>query len=743
MTDEWRGIVGDTIAKSVPWFPTPIAAAPGSPNVVVVVLDDVGFADFGCYGSEISTPNIDRVAARGIRYTHFHTTAVCSASRACLLTGRNHHSVGMSTVSNWDTGFPGARGRVSKATGNLAEMIGPAGYGTFAVGKWHLTSMDEVSHAGPYDHWPLRRGFDRFYGFFDGANNWAPSDLVYDNHRVASPDRPGYHLSEDLVDKSMEFIRDQVCVYPEKPFFLYLCFFACHAPYHAPPAYLKRYRGAYERGWDEVREQRLVRQKELGIVPECTTLPPRNPGVQPWSELGADEQLLTSRLYESYAAMLEHTDAQIGRLLDYLERIGKLDDTLLVVTSDNGATREGGALGSVNWYRSANAMPMGQLDFELSQLEDIGGPFTGPVNAIGWSMVGNTPLKRYKGQTHGGGVRDPLVISWPARIEDRGSLRHQFVHMIDLAPTVLDLVSVEPPSVIAGVTQRPIEGASLASTIDDAAAPPPRATQYFEMMGHRGIWHEGWKAVTFHPPGTDFDADVWELYHLDADTGECEDLAAAHPDRLAELIERWWGEARKYNVLPLDDRVLERFLVRRPNPVVDRAVFTYYDGVYIPTEAMPNIRDVSHSITARVQRPTTGCNGVIVACGDRTMGYAMYVKENRLCFHYNAAGDRSHVTGTTEVPPGEVTLRYVFDRTAKLRGIGSLYVNGDKVGEGPIGPTIGVAFSPLGLSIGSSRSSSVTDDYAEPFRFQGAIDTVVIELGDDRGHSDLPPYMND
>jgi arylsulfatase len=603
--------------------------------------------------------------------------------------------------------------------------------------------MREVSHGGPYDHWPLRRGFDRFYGFFDGANNWAPSDLVYDNHRVLPPDRPDYHLTEDLVDRSIEFVRDQVSVYPEKPFLLYFCPFACHCPYHAPQSFLEKQRGNYDRGWDVVREQRLARQKSLGIVPAHTKLPPRNPDVKAWDELTSEERAFTSRIFEAYAAMLEHTDAQIGRLIAYLERIGKLDNTVVVIVSDNGATREGGSLGDSNWYRSANVMSLGDVSAQIGQLDQIGGPYTGAVNATGWAMVGNTPLKRYKGNTHGGGVRDPLIISWPARLAARGELRDQFCHMIDIVPTVLELLGAAAAPTVAGVDQQPIEGKSLVPTLDDPAAPTPKSVQYFEMHGHRGIWRDGWKAVTFHTPGTDFADDRWELYHLDDDVGECDDLANEHPQLVADLVEQWWSEARKYNVLPLDDRLLERFLVRPPNPITDRRRFEYYDDVYIPTEAMPDTRNVSYTITAQLEHPTGTSDGVIAACGDRLMGYAFYIKDGHLRYHYNAAGDRSSVVSSTPVPVGRVTVQYRFDKTGHLTGMGSLFVDGNKVGEGTVGPTIGVTFAPLGLAIGSSRASSVCSDYEGPFRYRGTIESVVYDIGDDRETKSLPTYMND
>jgi len=740
---DFKGVVGRTVSDSTPWWPEPVRAPQGSPNIVVIVLDDVGFSDLGCYGSEITTTNMDRLASRGLRYTNFHTTAVCSSSRACLLTGRNHHSVGMAAVSNWDMGFPGSRGRVARSAGNLAEMLRPVGYGNFITGKWHLTPLAEATPAGPYAEWPLSRGFDRFYGNFAGDNNWVPMNLVHDNHRTLPPDKPDFHLTEEIVDRSIEFIRDQVSVYPEKPFFLYTCFRACHSPYHAPPEYIAKYRGVFDRGWDVGRAERLERQKHLGVVPASTETGPRNADVPPWDDLTDAERRLCTSIQEAYAAMLEHADVHIGRLLDFIDRIGKRDDTIVLLLSDNGATREGGTLGATNAMRWNNALPPLAIEEELAQLDRVGGPLTYPVNAKGWSMVGNTPLKRYKSTTHGGGIRDPLVISWPSRISDAGGIRSQFCHIVDVAPTILELLGVDAPGEIGGVSQQPIEGVSFAYTFAAQDAPTRKKVQYFEMMGNRGIWHEGWKAVAFHEPHTNFDADQWELYHLDEDFGEQHDLAAAEPERLRQLVDLWWAEAGKHNVLPLDDRILERFLVSPPNPVTSRQRFVYYPGAYIPGEAMPNIKNVSYSMTSTITRGDAHCDGVIAACGDATLGFALYVKDGRLVHHYNAAGDHYRVESDADVPVGECTVRYEFTKTGDLSGVASLFVDGKVVGRAPIARTIGVTFVHLGIMVGSSRGTPVCDGYEGRFPFQGDIDTVVFDIGNDREVVALPDNVHE
>jgi arylsulfatase len=695
------------------------------------VFDDVGFADFGCFGSEIETPNIDGLAAAGLRFNNFHTTALCSPTRSSLLTGRNHHSVGMAVVSNWDTGFPGARGRVAHSAGTLAEMLSARGYHTFAVGKWHLAPTDETTAVGPYDHWPCQRGFDRFYGFLDGAtDHWCP-DLVADNHRIDPPRRDGYHLTEDLVDQGIDLIRDSRSVHPEKPFFLYLCFGTAHYPIHVPRPYVDKYTGHYNVGWDVVREQRLARQLAEGIVPPGTELAPRNEGVVAWAELTADERRLAARLQEAYAGMIDHTDAHLGRLLAEIDRLGARDETLVVLISDNGATLEGGPLGHVNYMRYINGLPL-QLDDALARLDELGGPTTSPAYPMGWGMASNTPLKRYKQNTHGGGVRDPLILSWPGRIGDGGAIRDQYHHVTDIVPTILEMTGMEAPAELKGVAQQPIEGVSMVPSIRDADSPSVRTAQYFEMLGNRGIWSDGWKAVAYHRPGTDFEDDQWELYHLDWDFSECHDLAEQEPQRLRHMIELWWAEAGRHQVLPLDDRILERFHVPKPRPITSRSTFTYQPGAYIPSDGAPNIKDVSYTITAEVDHRG---DGVLVSSGDRFSGYAFYVLDGHLVHDYNAAGTHFVVRSAVTVPSGRTRLEYRFTRTGELRGTGALAIDGQACGIIELTRTLGVHDSPAGLAVGRSRLSAVAADYESPFPFTGTIEQLTITLGTDRGRT--------
>jgi arylsulfatase len=729
--EPFRGIVGRTTAESTPWWPQPPTAAEGAPNVIYIVFDDLGFSDFGCYGSEISTPNVDALAAGGLRYTNFHTTALCSPTRASLLTGRNHHSVGMGGLADWDMGYPGMRGRIAKSAGTLAEMLRLEGYNTFATGKWHLTPTFETSPSGPFDQWPLQRGFDRFYGFLEGeTNQWHP-ELTLDNHHIESPDDPNYHLSVDIVDRSMEFIRDQQSVTAGKPFFLYMCFGATHAPHHAPAELIEKYVPVFEKGWDATRDHRLARQKSLGIVPENTQLPPRNQHVRAWSELSDDERRLAVRLQAAFAGMLEHADAQIGRLLAYLASNGLLENTVIALISDNGASQEGSPFGTVNALRYFNGV-RDTLEENLEHLDEIGQGHLNNNYPLGWAMAGNTPLKRYKQNTHGGGIRDPLIVHWPKVVTDHGAIRSQFHHVSDITPTILEVLGVHPPVEIGGVAQAPIEGTSMAySFAAPADGPTRKQSQYFEMLGHRGIWHEGWKAVTWHQQGTPFDADQWELYHLSQDFNESHDLGAEQPEKLQEMIARWWAEAGTYRVLPLNDSNA-RFISMNPYSVASRRHWELRLGTgRIPRAAAPDTRNRSYSITAEVDIPATGAEGVLVAQGDWCGGYALYVKDGRLVHDYNFVNRHFVVTSDCPVPTGPCMLRYEMEKTGEFEGRGTLFINGEACGSIELPRTYRAQASFIGLEIGRAPKPSV-GDFEAPFAFTGTLHRVTYDLADDQ-----------
>jgi len=730
-TAEFQGYTGLDAEESIPAWPQP-PDLDGLPNVVFIVLDDVGFAQLGCYGSTIDTPNMDRLAAGGLRYTNFHTTTLCSPSRACLLTGRNHHSVGMKSVSNWARGFPNGRGHISPRAATMAQLLKHRGYATFAVGKWHLAPMSETSAAGPFDNWPLQKGFERYYGFLEALTDQFAPELTYDNHAIPTPDRPGYHVSEDIVDHGIEFVRNQQAIYEAKPFFLYTAFGACHDPHQAPQGYLDKYRGRFDEGWDVARQEWFERQKELGVIPEATVLPPSNPGVPAWESLTPEQKLVASRLQEAFAAMLDHTDAQIGRLVDHLERSGLLANTLLVLLSDNGASDAGGPLGAVNWLRRMN-----QLDdesFNLEHLDDIGGPSSHCNYPSGWAQAGNTPCRWYKQYLHAGGIRDALIIHWPDRIKDGGGFREQFHHIIDVMPTVLEVVGTQAPDVFEGVRQIPIAGESMAYTFDDPAVPTRKVTQHFEMNGHRSIWHRGWKAVTFHTAGANFQSEPWELYELDRDFSESNDLAAEEPERLGELVNRWWVEAGRHGVLPLEQGGAASAVFNvPPGSPQDRRQYSYFQGMeHVPTVAAADVRNRSHRVKATIVRRHADDAGVLLAHGGYAGGYVLFVRDNRLWYEYNCGGDRFRVSSDRELPVGRADVEFAFEKTGDRRGVGLLYLDGQETARLELPRLLGGLFTIEGLDVGRDSATPVSVLYESPFPFTGTIDSLVIEVEDDQ-----------
>ncbi len=724
------GHIGRTVADSQPWWPAPPAAPGASPNVIMIVLDDTGFAHLGCYGSTIETPNIDALAAGGLRYTSFHTTAVCSPSRACFLTGRNHHAVGMRSVSNFDTGFPHMRGAITPRAATVAQLLSAHGYATYAAGKWHLAPMRECSAAGPHDNWPLQKGFDRFYGFLQGETDQFYPELTADNHHIDPPSRPedGYHVSEDLVDQSIGWIRDLTSVLPDRPFFLYLAFGATHAPHQAPETYREKYRGRFDAGWDAARDEWFARQKAMGIVPDNTTLAPRNPGVKAWEELSDDERTFAARLQEAFAGFLDHTDAQVGRLTAFLREQGLLDDTLIMFMSDNGASQEGGPRGVMDEFSFFNLQPENLDDIIANRLGDIGGPHSHSNIPWGWAQAGNTPLRWYKQNTYGGGVRDPLIVHWPARIKDAGAVRTQFCHAVDVSATILDVTGIELPAQVAGHEQIPLHGESLVPTWDAADAPPRRTGQYFEMGGHRGIVRDGWKAVTYHTKGVPFDDDVWGLYHLDTDFSECHDLASEHPEKLRELIDAWWVEAGANDVLPLDDRNIELFGGSpRPGTPHGRREYVYLPPIsHIPADAAPALGGRSWTITCDAIVPEGSCEGVLYARGSHNVGQAFFIKDGKLQFDYNALGTHHRAAAPVSLTPGPHVIAARFDREGRS-GLLTLSVDGSDVASVAI-PVIIRMMGSTGVDIGCDRLSTVVDDYEGPFAFTGQLTRVTFQI---------------
>ena len=732
-SEQFKGKIGRTVKESEPWWPDPKRSEDGSPNVVVILLDDTGFGHFGCYGSTIETPNFDRLAGGGLRYNNFHTTALCSPTRASLLTGRNHHTVGMRALSNFDTGYPHMRGCISPHAATIAEILREEGYTTLAAGKWHLAPMEEASTAGPFGNWPLQRGFDRFYGFLQGETDQFYPELTYDNHPIDPPGDPdqGYHVSEDIVDQSMAFIRDAKSIRPDRPFFLYLAFGATHSPHQAPGEFIEKYRGRFDAGWDIVREQWYRRQIEMGVVPEDTELAPRNPGVRPWNELSENEKKFALRLQEAFAGMLDHTDHQVGRLITFLEEMGQLDNTLIVLLSDNGASQEGGPTGVMDEFKYFNGVPE-DVDAIQDRLDEIGGPHSHSNIPWGWAQAGNSPLKWYKQNTHGGGVRDPLIMHWPARIKDHGGIRGQFHHVSDIVPTILEMLDIDPPETYRGYDQMPITGTSMAYTLDVPDEPTRKQVQYFEMFGHRGIWADGWKAVTYHQPDTPFDDDEWELYNLNKDFSESRNLAAENPAKLREMIDLWWVEAGRQGVLPLDDRLFLFKSMRRPGTPHAKRHYTYYPPIsHVPSDVAPSLGNRTWTMSVEVDRPDASAQGVIVAQGTQNGGYSWYIKDNKMLFDYNIFATHHIVCSDIEVPVGRIPLEVRFVRDGDTGTI-TLAIDGQACGAIQV-PYVMRMISSTGMDIGKDTLSPVTDDYKAPFAFAGRIL---------RFDVDLPRYRN-
>jgi arylsulfatase A-like enzyme len=735
--DDFQGVIGRTIEDSKPWWPG-AKYRDRAPNVVLVVLDDTGFSHFGCYGSTISTPNIDALAAGGVRFTGFHTTALCSPTRACLLTGRNHHAVGMRAISNFDTGFPNMRGAIPRSSATLAEVLRENGYATFAAGKWHLAPMSECSAAGPYTNWPLQKGFDRYYGFLQGETDQFFPELTSDNHFVDPPAGPddGYHVSEDIVDRSCGMVRDLTSLVPERPFFLYLAFGAMHSPHQAPQSYLEKWRGKFDAGWDVVREDWFARQKALGVIPAETRLAPRNPGVKPWTELSDNEQRFACRLQEAFAAMLEHTDDQIGRLVDFLKSIDRFDDTVFVVMSDNGASQEGGQSGVLDEMKWFNGIRE-NVDEAVQRLDDIGGPDSHCNIPWGWAQAGNTPLKWYKQNTHGGGVRDPFILHWPAGLKAKGETRDQFCHVIDVAPTLLDMLGIPEPETVAGVAQMPVHGVSLAPALADPNAKLARDAQYFEMLGHRGIWKDGWKAVTHHAAGKPFDDDRWELYHLADDFSEYEDLATSEPERLKSMIALWEAEAERHGVFPLDDRnAMTLFRASmRPGLPSSRTRFVYHPPIsHLVSDACPPGAR-GFAMTAEIEHPSGDGDGALVARGSLNSGFVLFVKDGRLVFDYNHFHEHTRITADTALTPGAHEIALSLARRSDGGGDIELRVDGRSVGSG-LAPKLLFVISSTGMDIGRSLSP-VTADYTAPYAYPGRIARVVFEVPDTRPRGEV------
>ncbi len=757
----FNGVIGRTFDVSSPAWPEPLRAKEGAPNVLFIVQDDTGFGHMGCYGSPIATPNIDQLAKEGLLFNNMHTTALCSPTRSCILTGRNHHSNAMSCITEGSTGYPGGNGNIPFENGFLSEILLQNGYNTYALGKWHLTPTDQSSAAGSYARWPLGRGFERYYGFLGGDTHQYYPELVYDNHSVEPEKTPeeGYHLTEDLTDKAISFIADSKQVAPNKPFFVYFCPGAGHAPHHVPKEWADKYKGQFDDGWDAYREKTFAQQKKLGIIPKDAELSRHDPDVQDWTKLSADEKKLYARMMEVFAGFLSHADYHYGRLFNFLKTIGEWDNTLIMFISDNGASAEGGPTGSVNENKFFNNVP-DSLEENLKKIDQLGGPDTYNHYAWGWAFAGNTPFRRWKRETYRGGVSDPFVVHWPTGIKAKGELRTQYCHAIDMVPTVLEALGIDAPASIKGVSQSPIQGLSLADCFNDSKAPTKHITQYFEMMGHRSIYHDGWRAVcpwpgqSFKEAGlsfgapidkdklTDLDAKAWELYHLETDYAENHNIAADNREKLIEMIGTWYVEAGKYDVLPVDSRGQLRMRDPRPQIAAARTSYTFYPNTQtVPSNAGPNILDRPYSITVDADIPKGGAEGVLMSNGDVQGGVSLYLHDGKLQFVYSYVGSQFfHIESNIPVPEGRHKLRYEFEVTGKMDypngkgtpGRSKLYIDGKLVGEGDVPLTMAVAIGlAAGFVCGADTGSPVWDQYKPPFRFTGTIYSATVDVSGD------------
>jgi arylsulfatase A-like enzyme len=751
MSKRFKGVINVDTRDSTPdWDPYVQPVAPeGAPNVLYIVLDDVGFSAMEPWGGLVETPNINKLAANGLTYSNWHTTALCSPTRSSLLTGRNHTTNGMACIAEATTGFPNSNGHIPFECATIAEVLGERGWNTYMLGKWHLVAADEMNMASTKRNWPVGRGFERYYGFLGGeTNQWYP-DLIYDNHPVDQPAMPeeGYHLTTDLTDKAIEFIRDAKMLVPDKPFFMYFCPGATHAPHHAPNEWIERYKGKFDMGYEAYRELVFERQKQLGIFPEDAELTPLNPYaeetsvegkpwnpvdvVRPWDSLSDDEKTLFCRMAEVYAGFLSHTDHEIGRLLDFLEETGELENTIVVLVSDNGASGEGGPNGSVNENKFFNGIP-DTIEENLQYLDELGSPATYNHYPVGWAWAFNTPFKMWKRYNFEGGVADPLLLSWPKGIEAKGERRSQFLHATDIVPTMYDLLGVELPEEVKGYQQIPLEGVSFRSTFESDDVPTPKETGFFSMLGSRAIWHKGWKAVSVHPTIAgwgNYEHDRWELYDTTSDPTESHDLAAEQPEKVQELINLWFHEAGKYNGLPLLDLTAVEVLAdpNRPQVSPPRDRYVYYPNTAeVPETAAVNIRNRSYSIAVEVEVDSEDAAGVLFSHGARFGGHALYVKGGKLKYVYNFVGSKEQVVESSkQITTGPRILGATFVREGdSMPAIGtlSLFVGDEKVGEGQIITQPG-NFSLVGegLNVGRDPAEPVTADYpgTSPYAFSG------------------------
>jgi arylsulfatase A-like enzyme len=755
----FAGVATRTLEGSKPVFPRPIEAPKGAPNVLLVLVDDAGFGNPSTFGGPCQTPTLSRLAAAGLRYNRFHVTALCSPSRAALLSGRNHHAVGFGSIAEFAGGWPGYNATWPKSAASIARILKGNGYSTAAFGKWHLTPDDQQGAAGPFDRWPCGLGFDHFYGFLGGATGQYDPVLAENNSIIGVPEGKDYYLPDDLTERTIRWIHDQKAQSPDKPFFIYYATGATHSPHHVPKEWADKYKGKFDQGWDKLREATFSRQKKLGIIPANAKLTPRDPAFPAWDSLTPEEKAFYARQMEVYAGFQENTDYQVGRVVQAIEAMGQAENTLILyIWGDNGSSMEGTETGTFNELTTITGIPIApQQQLKLIDayggMDAWGGPLMQPHFSCAWAWAGNSPFQWGKQvASHFGGTRNPMVVSWPARIKDKGGLRSQFSHVIDVSPTILEVAGITPPERVDGIPQMPIHGTSFAYTFDDATAKERHTQQYFEILGNRAMYKDGWIACArldripwrldpatlarFAPgSGWDPDKDRWELYNIEEDFSQSKDLAAEHPEKLRELKELFWSEAEKYHVTPLLGGMAPFFGL---GPAVEaRTRFTYYPGTgNIGAGMIPPVYNRSFSITADLDIPQGGAEGVIVAESDVMGGFALYVQERRLRYTYSFLGIKvDTLTAAEDLPTGRVQVRYEFtaDKPGKpaTGGRGRLFVNDRQVGEDRLERTVPQRFTTYaGMDIGKDNGEPVSPSYRarSPFAFTGTIGKVVFDL---------------
>jgi arylsulfatase len=737
----FKGKIGETYRDSTPDYPQPVTAPKGAPNVLLVLLDDVGFGMCSTFGGPVPTPHLDKLAKNGLIYNQFHTTALCSPTRAALLTGRNHHSCGTGVIIEMGTGYPGYTGIIPRSTSVVAQTLRDNGYATAMFGKAHNTPEPEISPAGPFHNWPTGQGFEYFYGFNQGETNQYFPTLYRDTRPVAQPKSPdqGYHFMADMTDEAITWTQNVRAANPNKPWFNYFSTSGIHAPHQPPQEYRDKYRGKFDYGWDRQRELTHARQLEMGMIPKGTKLTPRDPNIPSWETRSADEKKVYTRLMENYAGYMDYTDHEVGRLIDSLAASGELDNTLVMyVVGDNGASAEGGLEGTFSELASLIGVQLG-LESTIKRIDEIGGPRSEPHVPVGWAWAMNAPFQWTKQvASHFGGTRNPLVVHWPRGIKAKGQIRDQFHHVIDVVPTILEACQISEPKVVNGIAQKPIEGVSMLYSFEDAKAPSRRQTQYFELATNRAIYSDGWVACSRYGypwmtagRGMDFIDAPWELYHIRDDFSQAVDLAAQQPGKLQELKAKFLEESKKYDVFPLDPRFSERLDPKLREAGEPRTSWTYYGNtVWLPEPIGPKLFPRSHTITAELTIPKGGSEGVITCAGAFSAGWSLYIRDGKPVFRYTGFEiSDTTIVGTVAVPEGKVTLKTEFISEGSREGAGTLkfFVNGKPAGEGRITHT----FFRHGLEpfeVGRDSITSVSPDYQSPFSFTGTIEKITLDL---------------